>query len=238
MKIILFALAFLSPLYAISAQTISPDTPTRITLSSDNPNRFHCVSGLINDTISPAHIPKDTKTLRDNFFYTYKMKPKSNGDIQYVKKNHDIHIVCDGQVYTVNARQKRGVGRTIYLGDPIKKNLEANARLLQEESIEDIMVKLFLDAYNENLPPNYTVKKSSGSVPINSNLTANLERIITLNGVGLRLKEYSLTSNSKINLYKPMFMKKEVSEKIRMIGVYPPVITPSTTSRLFIVEDK
>ncbi|MEY8201086.1 MAG: type-F conjugative transfer system secretin TraK [Colwellia sp.] len=232
----LFVLMLAIP--CIAAVPITPDTPTRVTFSNDNPNRLVCVSGLMNDIVSPSHIPKETKTIGKNAFYAYKMKPKSNGEIQYVDKSHDIYAVCDGQVYTLNVRQKNGRGRTIYLGDPSRKSIEENAKRLQEESIEDVMVSLFLDAYNNDLSTNYTVKKSSGNIKISDGVVAELNRTITLNGIGLRLKEYRVTSKSKINLYKSMFMKKEISRSLRLVGIVPEKASPGNPARLFIVENK
>lgn len=221
-----------------SLASVSPGQRKFVELSNDNPNRFVCVNGNINEVLIPAHIPHDLQVMRDHAFVTYKMKRKGS-KIEHVTIPHDINIVCDGEVYTLDANPKKTNGGTaVKLGNPQIAELTANAKRLQELSIEDIMVEMFLDAYNENLPPNYSVQKETGSIQVNPNLTANIRRSVSLNGVGLRLKEYIVESDNKIILDKKMFLAKDFSKKLRAVVVIPEVSTASKPARLFIIEDK
>jgi hypothetical protein len=214
-----------------------PGEPSNIVLSNDNTNHFVCENGLINDVIVPAHIPHELNILRGNAFFVYKMRRKQAG-IQHVEKSHTLHIVCNSEVYSFNVTQSQKVGKTLHLGNSDIDEILLNANKLQEMSVEDIMVEMFLDAYNNDLPPNYSVKDLSGSIQVLAGIKAEKLRSISLNGIGLRLVEFSVTSNSEINLYKTMFMKKEFSKKMRMLAVVPEKADPNSPARLFIIEDK
>jgi len=218
--------------------SVSPGQRKLVELSNDNPNRFICVNGNINEVLIPAHIPHDLQVMRDHAFVTYKMKRRGD-KIEYVTIPHDINIVCDGEVYTMDANPKKTNGGTaVKLGNPQIAELTANAKRLQELSIEDIMVEMFLDAYNENLPPNYAVQKEEGSVQVNPNIKANMRRSVALNGVGLRLKEYIVESDKEMMLDKRMFLSKDFSKKLRAVVVIPEVATATKPARLFVIEDK
>lgn len=217
--------------------SLTPNGSNNIELSNDNTNQFICQNGYINDVIIPQHIPHEINIIRENIFLVYKMKRSQTG-ITYVDKSHSIHIVCAGEVYSINATQKNKPGNAIQLGSSDKATIEKNASKLQEMSIEDIMVEMFLSAYNNDLPPNYDVKHEIGTINVADGITVTQRRSISLNGVGLKLNEYTVTSDQTLNLYKETFMKKELSQKMRSIAIVPEKVSAAQPARLFIIEDK
>lgn len=229
---------FLATFSLHSYSNVSPGLRKNVNVSNQNPNRIICLNGNINEIFVPSHIPHDLKIVRDHVFLTYKMKRKG-AKIEYVTIPHDINIVCDGEVYTLAANPKKtNGGSAINLGDPNLSLLMANAKKIQDHSIEDIFVEMFLDAFNENLPPNYTVKEQTGFIKVNNNINVNMRRTISLNGIGVRLKEYTVHTNSTLTVDKKLFLTRHFSKKMRGIVLIPETIKPNKPARLFIIEDK
>ena len=240
MKQIIYVLIGLCfPLAGMAQILSSPDVFTRVTLSSSNPNRLVCVNGNVNDVTYPAQIPLDGMAKEGNFFVSYKFKDTGER-IEYVTKTHDIHVTCGGEIYSMTVQPTPGIrGEIVWLGDPNKASLEANAKMLREKSIEDLYVYLIMSAFHNNYAGNVSVSEAYDQFPtLVKGIGIELIREMILNGAGLRLKEFVLTGPPGANVQKERFLNNQLSSSILALATYPPVIGKNGQSRLFIVEKK
>ncbi|NQY62908.1 MAG: type-F conjugative transfer system secretin TraK [Alteromonadaceae bacterium] len=234
----ILALIFCNTLWA---QNVSPDQYTNVSLSNNNPNHIVCMSGDINDTNYPKHIPIETGigSVGRDLFLAYKFKRNIQGGLEFVTTKHVIHITCNGDVYSLNITPIQNVTETLYLGDNKLAAIKANAKLIKHKDVEDIMVELTLAAINNDLPPQYSVKREGSVLPaIFDGLKIIQRRTIQLNGMGLRLKEYEVFSNVERVISKRQFIRREFSQALRMITIVNQAPSPEQPARLFIVEDK
>lgn len=233
----------LAMLFSISsfAKNVAPNQYTDVSLSNNNPNHIVCVNGDINDANYPKHIPIETGTgsKGKDLFLSYKFKKDMQGGFEFVKSKHVIHITCNGDVYSLNVTPRKNIVETLYLGDEALARLKANASIIKHKDIEDVMVELTLAAINNNLPPQYSVIREGKVLPtIFDGLKIIQRRTIQLNGLGLRLKEYEVFSESETVLSKRQFIRRDFSDAMRMVTLINETPSPRKPSRLFIVEDK
>ena len=149
-------------------------------------------------------------------------------------------MTCGGEIFSLSVQPTPGIqGEIIWSGDPNKENLEENAKMLREKSIEDLYVYLIMAAFNNNYSGNISVAEAYDQYPaLVKGIGIELIREMVLNGAGLRLKEFVLTGIPGANVQKEHFLKNHLSSSILAIATYPPTIGKDGKSRLFIVEQK
>lgn len=220
---------------------VHPETSTTIELSSQNPNRLHCTEGDINDMAFPEDYPLTARAKGGNLYLSYKKLQQPDGTIKTVSESHTLHVICNGSVYTMVVKPQEGQGMTIRLGDPVAKQLRANTRLMREKSEDEIIADLLVAAYHNELPPNYTVSPSNKSLShVIAGLTFNEVRHISLNGIGLTLKEYVIVGAPGSIVPPNMIIAQgsHFSERLRGVSVKPERLREDGTSRLFVLESK
>lgn len=239
-KLLLIALALGAS--SVSADTIvHPDKSTPVQLSAENPNRIICQGGDINDMAVPGDLPIDPKAKGSNVFLSYKKLQKPDASFELITKVHTLHVVCAGEVYTMEVTPVTGMGKQIRLGDPLADAMRANLKIARERSEDEIIATLIKAAYHNDLPPNYTVVRKSQIVDADlTGLTVQLVRTISLNGIGLALKEYKVTGAPGTLTPPRMFLKNGIkfSTRLRGVSVKPERLDEKGVTRLFILEDK
>ncbi|GHG07070.1 TraK domain-containing protein [Thalassotalea marina] len=237
------AILFLGVCFQASAQNsiVHPEVETNITLSSTNPNRFNCTDGIVNDMAFPDDFPISAKAKDGNLYVSYTKYQEANGDVKTVKKKHTLHVVCDSKVYTMIVHPIEGQGRTIRLGDPITSQLKKNSKLLREKSEDELIANLVLAAYHNDLPPNFTVSSSNKSMKnVIAGITFDEIRNISLNGVGLSLKEYIVTGEPGSLIPPKLIVEqgKYFSDRLRGVSIKPERLPENGKARLFVLENK
>ncbi|HBU51487.1 MAG: hypothetical protein CL602_01600 [Alteromonas sp.] len=220
---------------------VHPETSTTISLSSQNPNRLNCTEGDINDMAFPEDYPLTARAKGGNLYLSYKKLQQPDGSIKTVTETHTLHVICDGAVYTMVVNPVEGQGKTVRLGDPVAQQLRANTRLLREKSEDEIIADLLVAAYHNELPPNYTVTPSNKSLPhVIAGLTFNEVRHVSLNGIGLTLKEYVIVGSPGSIVPPNMIIAQgsHFSERLRGVSVKPERLREDGTSRMFVLESK
>lgn len=220
---------------------VFPESATSITLSSENPNRVHCVDGNVNDMAFPEEYPLAARAKEDNLYISYKKLQQPDGKIEYATKKHTLHVVCAGQVFTMLVTPIKGQGITVRLGDPTAKKLKSNAKIMREKSEDEIIADLVYAAYHNELPPNYSVSPSNKRMSsVIAGLTFDEIRRISLNGIGLSLKEYVVNGAPGSLVPHQMIIEqgKHFSKKLRGVSIKPERLPENGKARLFILETK
>lgn len=240
-KMIITILAMLSTVTNANEEYIAaPESFTEIHLSNSNPNRFHCVNGNVNDVAFPKDVPIDARTKDKNLFLSYKILQGLTGANEYITKQHDIHVVCAGEVYSFSiVPEKTTSGKIVRMGDPNRKFLEENARLLREMSEEELFTSLILTAINNDYKGNITATQQYRKLPpIIDQVTIEETRQLTMSGAGLRLKEYIVTAKPGTVVRKEDLLKGELSTAMLAIAIHPAKTGIDGKTRMFVVEKK
>ena len=220
---------------------VFPETTKTIKLSNENPNRIHCTDGNVNDMAFPDDYPLTARAKEQNLYISYKKLQQPDGEIENVTESHTLHIVCDGQVYTMVVNPIKGQGRTIRLGDPTASQLKQNAKIMREKSEDEIIADLIYAAYHNDLPPNYTVSPSKKRMSsIVAGLTFDEIRKVSLNGIGISLKEYVVTGEPGSLVPHQMIVEqgRYFSKTLRGVSIKPERLPENGKARLFILETK
>jgi hypothetical protein len=224
-----------------TSTVVLPETTKSIKLSSENPNRIHCTDGNVNDMAFPDDYPLTARAKNQNLYISYKKLLQPDGEVETVSDSHTLHVVCDGQVYTMVVNPIKGQGRTIRLGDPTAKQLKNNAQIMREKSEDEIISDLIYAAYHNDLPPNYTVSPSNKKMSsVIAGITFDEVRKISLNGLGLSLKEYVVTGAPGSLVPHQMIIEqgKHFSKTLRGVSIKPERLPANGKARLFILETK
>jgi conjugal transfer pilus assembly protein TraK len=240
-KILVLAMACVC-ISAHAADTyVYPDSSKAVMLSSENPNRINCADGDINDMVYPEDYPLAARAKADNLYASFKKLQQPDGSSKLVEKKFTLHVVCGGEVFTMEVTPVTGKGKLIRLGDPASQQLKANAKILREKSEDEIIADLLYASYHNNLPPNYTISsKTTVLPPIFAGLNIVQVRTVSLNGIGLVLKEYIVEGTPGSIIPPKMFIEAgaNFSTKMRGVSVKPERLPENGKARLFILETK
>lgn len=228
------------PASAANEYIATPDTTTGVQLSNTNPNRFHCVNGNVNDVVFPKDIPMEAVPKNSELFVSYKVLDDGMGMLSYVEKAHDLHVVCAGEVFTFSVTPVSDApATTVRMGNPNKKIIDENAKLLQDKSVEELYSYLIINAFNNDYQGNITGSEVYIKyAPLVPGVTIELVRELVMAGAGLRLKEFVLTAEPGTNVQKEKFIVNELSPSMLAITTHPPVVGDDGKARLFIVESR
>jgi len=238
---LLIALLIPSSLWAQTTEYIaSPDNYLAIITSTANPNRFHCENGNIEDIIFPLTVPLDAPSKGPDAFISYKAIKSALGNITQYRGSHDLHIICGGQIYSFNVIPKKDLtGPLIRMGDPNRKHIEANLELRKEKDIEQIYVEFITAANNNEFLGDVNITESFDTYPgLVQGVSIQQVRVMTMMGLGLRLKEFVLTAKPGTQVPADSFMLGQLSDSILAIATHPKFTNERGESRLFIVEPK
>lgn len=218
----------------------SPDNYLAIIASSANPNRFHCENGNIEDVIYPGTVPLDAPAKGADAFISYKAIKSALGTITQYQGSHDLHIICGGQIYSFNVIPKADrAGSLVRMGDPNRKYIEENVELRKEKDIEEIYVEFITAANNNDFLGDVNITESFDTYPgLVQGISIQQVRVMTMMGLGLRLKEFILTAEPGTLVPADSFMLSQLSDSILAIATHPKVTNERGESRLYIVEPK
>lgn len=222
---------------------VLPEVTTPIKLSSSDVNRFVCTSGEINDVpISSEEKGVIIRYSGREAFVKFKVMKRSDGKLGYSTTPTEIFIVCGGNTYSVIARPSRIRSQTIRLGTGTENRVEQNRSLYEGLPFEKRVMRLIKEAYTDNLPDSYTVAKRNKIDNTWRGLTIILKREVDVDGEGLHLKEYHISSQpghkGLIKLSEKMFLRKEFALNPLGVSIDKHKLEQSDVARLFIVEQK
>lgn len=216
------------------------DVPLAINLSTTNPNRFHCVQGVIADIVFPVTVPLDAKKKASEGFVSYQALRMPSGAMRHAEKPHDLFVTCDGEVYHFNVIPKSGAASTtVRLGNPNQQYIEENAKIIRDSDPEQVYSTFIVAALNNDFLPNVSVQESYDSYPgLVDGFSIEKVREMVMHGAGIRLKEFLVRGRTGALADKQLFLQPELSSGILAITTYPPKIGKEGFTRLFIVENK
>jgi conjugal transfer pilus assembly protein TraK len=225
-------------LYA-QPQRITPEGPSQVFLSSSDINRIICPVE-IRDVIYSKEKGLTVRLADNNAFVKFLVMKKDGKDL-YTTTPSEIYIVCGESVYAVIAIPRRIPAQTVQLSggkaDSIKKNLAFFSEVPFEKRIIGVIKKI----YTDNVPDSFTVRKMDKSYPLFQGLFLVLHAVVTIDGEGLRIKEYrariaDASKENVIYLREKDFLTTELAQRPVAISIDIMNLKKGETSRIFVVE--
>jgi len=239
------ALLALATISVYADDIIKPEVTTAVTLSSTDINRIYCTGGNINDVFYSQEKGIKIHPKGQNAWVKYLIRMKSNKQ-ELITKPTEIHIVCNGDVYTIVAKPEPGPTRTIRLGSPRTNRIKSNISLMGGMDMEEQVLFLTQAAYKDDLPEGFSVTPSTKVIDVNPSkeelkrlfdaVKIVERRIIRVEGVGMRLKEYTIDASRMVEMLEVDFLQPAFGSEIASVTVHPLKLAPGEQGRLFIIE--
>jgi len=218
--------------------TVLPEVATPVDFSSSDINRISC-NGEIKDIVYSKEKGLTVKFTGNNAFVKFLIRKSEEKEV-YATLPSEMYIVCGESVYNLIAVPKRIPGRTIRLSngsmEKIKKNNAAYGAIPFEKKILSILKSV----YTDDIPESLVVEKVNKSFPIYQDITITLNRMISVEGEGLRIKEYHVAVNpnatSKFELREKQFLRNDLATKPIAVSIDNPVLKPGKAARVFVFE--
>lgn len=151
----------------------------------------------------------------------------------------ELFLVCDGDVYSLVLNPTEMALQTIHLSSGIKKRITANRSLFEGLAYEEKISQSIQAVLTDRLPDGFRVSKAMGGVSLFRQIKLDINRIIYIDGEGLRIKEYlaELVGESPVTLQEKDFLKKEIALEPIAISIEAPHLNSiNRVSRILIVE--
>ena len=176
----------------------------------------------------------------NNAFVKWLVVKKEGKDL-YATTPSELYIVCGRNVYTLIAVPKRIPAQTVQLSSGKADAIKTNLALFQEVPFEKKILALIKRIYTDNLPDSFTVERVNKSYPVFQGLSLTLHSIVTIEGEGLRVKEYRAriedgAKQDAFLLKEKDFLTTDLAARPVAISIDVLHLKKGTTSRIFVVE--
>lgn len=224
---------------------VLPETTTKVLLSNRDINRIYCEGERsIKDVIYSQEKGLLARTEGKNTFVKFLIKQlPASLETEYRTSPTELYIICDPDtVYTLIATPRNIPAQTVMLGGP-DSNIEANLSLMAGLPFEKKITFLIKSTYTGNIPESFTQTTIGRSFDLFQDLDVFLNRIVSIEGEGLQLKEYILSVNEdstsdSIKVMEKNFILPELTVNPLGISLESLTIDRKQPGRLFIVEQR
>jgi len=230
----------------VSARTITPETTHVIKLSNRDINRIVCSEGSINDVFYSQEKGVIVQIKESNAFVKFLVR-KKNGHDFYINKETEIHLVCNGEVYTIVAKPAQIQTQTIYMSGGVRTRIKENISKFSGMPKEEQLLHLTQAVYRDEIPDSYQVSiettpiavdpENEAMKPLFSMINIERKKEVRVEGLGYRTSEYLIKAKGSVELLEADFMQKEFGKNIAAITVTPLKIGKTETARLIIVDE-
>lgn len=223
---------------AYASSPILPEVTTAVDLSSSDINRIVC-PGTINDLIYSKEKGLEGHFVSNNAFVKFTITVQGD-DKTYSTTPTELFVSCNETIYSLIATPKRIPSVTLRLSPPATGDFKQNISRYQALPFEKKVLKLIREAYLGEYQDSYRIAEADTMVNISVDLSVRLVRIVDVEGVGLRLKEYKVkaTADEAIRVTEKDFLRAEMGEGIIAVVVENHSIEQGGSSRVFIVEQR
>jgi len=217
---------------------IPPEVTTAVELSSSDINRIVC-PGMITDLIFSKEKGLDGHFVGHNAFVKFTVTVQDEEKI-YTTTPTELFVSCNDTIYSLIATPKRIPSVTLRLAPAPTEDLKQNISRYQSLPFEKKVLQLIREAYQGVYPNSYRIAPADTMIHLADDLFVRLERIVDVEGVGLRLKEYRVKAVNGKNLHvtEKDFLRAELGTNIVAVVVENHAIEPGNASRVFIVEQR
>jgi len=217
-------------------QTVLPEVTTRVDLSATDINRFICYTD-VRDVVFSKEKGMTVKIMGKDAFIKFLITKEEDRTV-YAQTPSELFFVCGDTVYSIIAIPRRIPSRTVkltYNGEKIKENLS----LFKDLPYEGKIVKILRAALTGDIPESFTVTQANKQIDIFKDITVRLTRVIYVEGMGLKLKEYlsALTGDTtRLELNEKDFLRVELTTQPVAVAIDRLTLTKGETARILILE--
>jgi len=221
------------------AQKVSPEITTQVRLSNSDINRVICPVD-IKDVIYSEEKGLTVNLSGKNAFVKF-LVVKKDGKEMYSATPSELYFVCDGVVYTMIAIPARIPAQTLQLtpgkAGTAKKNMELYGELPFEKKIIAIVKRV----YTNDAPDSFTKTVVNRKIDVFKDLEVILRSIYSIEGEGLRVKEFEVriapaSTLGTISFKESDFLRTDISLHPVAVSVESMTLKKGETSRVFVVE--
>lgn len=223
---------------ANASAPIAPEITTAVDVSSSDINRIVC-PGTIDDLIYSKEKGVEGHFEGNNAFVKFSIVVQG-GEKKYSTTPTELFVSCNDTIYSLIATPKRVPSVTVRLAPPTTAGFKQNISRYQALPFEKKVLLLIREAYRNEYPDSYRVTEADTPVNLSVDLSVRLIRIVDVEGVGLRLKEYRVkpTADKAIRINEKDFLRPIMGERIVAVVVENHDIERDGSSRVFIVEQR
>lgn len=217
---------------------VDPAITTAIKVSNRDVNRVHC-AGSIEDVIWSNEKPMTvTPAKNGNVFVKFLVRRQGEHEVPATQPA-DLHIVCNGQVYTLILYPKASDSVTIHLGSSKAATLTEIVEEWSALPLEERVKKITLAMFREEIPSGFSRTPTRGArrdIQFYDRLSIQGVFEMRAPGLGLNATEYRVVSSSALTLDERDFLLPQFGNVVG-ITVDPVVLTPDQrAARLIVVE--
>jgi conjugal transfer pilus assembly protein TraK len=192
---------------------VKPNRVMMVEMSSLDINRVYC-DGEITDVIFSEEKGVKVRIVKNNAFVKFVVKKIEDKEIP-IENPVDIFFVCDNQVYSIIAIPKRIPSAFIYLETKERKVQEVVERV-KDLPYEKRLLEIIKAIYTNRYEPNYQVVNVNKEFYLFKDVKVVLERIIDIEGEGLRGKVFRIETFFDLNtqyveIKEKDFVRKELT---------------------------
>ncbi len=223
----------------IANQRVLPEVASQVHLSSSDINRVVCPVD-IKDVVFSKEKGIIVKLAGNNVFVKFLVMKKDGRDF-YSSTPSEIFIVCGEQIYNIIAIPKRIPSQTVQLSPGKADTIKKNASLFGELPFEKKIVTIIRSIYKDDLPDSFTTQKVNKKYETFRNLDLVLHRVFTIDGEGLRIKEFTAgisdhATSPTVYLKEKDFLSKDLTQKPLAVSIEMMNLKKGEMSRIFVVE--
>jgi conjugal transfer pilus assembly protein TraK len=225
---------------ALNIQTVPPEAPTPVIVSSSDINRISCSEEIV-DALSSTEKGAIIKIVGKDAFLKFSILKSPEGKIKYSTTPTEIFVVCGDSTYNLVAYPKKVSSKTIRLGSGTRNRIKANQSIYASLPFEKKIIRAIKDVYTEQLPDSYQVTKINRPVGSYREFSITHRRSVQIEGEGLTIHEFELRLKPGLTEFKlsdKLFVKKLYGSNIVAICPEHHILYPGDTTRLFIAEQR
>lgn len=218
-----------------------PDVTTTAEMSTTDINRLVCKAGIKDIVVSQEKGVERKIPGGPNAFVKFLAKRKSDGQLEYASNPVELFVVCGDLVYPIVAVPKRIPPQTLWLSSPNTDKAHKNIMAYKGMPFEEKVLRIIKQVYQGDIPENFTATEMSQDVPVFKGAVLRLKRLVTIDGEGLRVKEYHMTMavNPKLKgftIRERDFLKPEIATRPVAVSIDKGRIAAGDLVRIIIVE--
>jgi len=216
---------------------ITAEIPTAVALSNHDINRIVC-PGPMNDLIFSQEKGLTGHFSGNNAFIKFRIEDDGYGYV-FAENPTELFIVCNGAVYTLIVTPTDIPSVTLRLASPKGDSFKKNIVHYQNLPLEKQALQIIKEAFDEIYPSSYRITEPDQKITLTPDLVTTLLQTVDVDGVGLRLKKYQVTSLvTNLTVDEKIFLSSSISDSILAIAVEDHNLDSGETTRVFVVEKK
>lgn len=217
---------------------VLPETLATVAVSNQFVNRVTC-PGVVGDVLNSTEKPMEVSTTDGGHIFVKFLVMKDHTGEHLQTAPADLHVVCDGKVYTLILKPQAMDSQTIRLGNPAADQFASTAKEYGALPLEEKIKKITLAVYHEATPAGFQRRRLSDDrrhAKLFRDVIVQGQWEVTAPGLGLKATEYTVHVTKPMTVDARMFLRPEFGAVVG-VTVDPPVVSQEQRSaRLIIVE--